>query len=259
MRFRSLSWQKQLFQVVQRSSWQRHVKRRVTQLFWLASKIKWQKLGLWLLILTVIVTMVVWNWRLFLATAIGISFMLLVYHFQESNWQPYWLELERLLKGSNKNLAIAVGSGGIAALSTYLATSIWVNTENRWLATGSILQGLGTVGTFGLLLWHILTHRQSRELRQFELLVNDLTNKEPLKRLLAVRKLTDLAITTHSTAKSELLEYFQLMLSQESESIIKDAIIDSIQILQPIVIKSQINKPLNIPISFPTKVTKSRI
>jgi hypothetical protein len=103
MRLRTLSWQKQLFQVIQHSTWQRHVKRRVAQLFWSASKIKWQKLGLWLLLVTVVVTMVLWNWQLFLATAIGISLMLLVYGFQESNWQPYWLELERLLKGTNKN------------------------------------------------------------------------------------------------------------------------------------------------------------
>lgn len=181
-----------------------------------------------LLSLAGIVTMILWNWKLVLATVAGVGLMVLVYLVQGWNWQVYWYHWRRFLTGSNRQLGIAVGSGGIGALSTYIAASIWADSENRWLATSTILQGFGTLIIILLLLWHILTIRANRDEYQLEELLQDLTAQEPLKRLIAVRQLTHL-VNNSGLSRHELLEYFRLMLSQEQEPVIREAVLHSLQ------------------------------
>ncbi len=181
-----------------------------------------------LLSLTGIVTMILWNWKLVLATVAGVGLMVLVYLMQGWNWQVYWYHWRRFLTGSNRQLGIAVGSGGIGALSTYIAASIWADSENRWLATSTILQGFGTLIIILLLLWHIFTIRANRDEYQFEELLQDLTAQEPLKRLIAVRQLTHL-VNNSGLSRHELLEYFRLMLSQEQEPVVREAVLHSLQ------------------------------
>lgn len=154
--------------------------------------------------------------------------MVLVYLVQGGNWQVHWYHWRRFLTGSNRQLGIAVGSGGIGALSTYIAASIWADSENRWLATSTILQGFGTLIIILLLLWHILTIRANRDEYQLEELLQDLTAQEPLKRLIAVRQLTHL-VNNSGLSRHELLEYFRLMLSQEQEPVIREAVLDGLQ------------------------------
>ena len=157
--------------------------------------------------------------------------MVLVYLVQEWNWQVYWYHWRRFFTGSNGQLGIAVGSGGIGALSTYIAASIWADSENRWLATSTILQGFGTLIIILLLLWHIVTIRANRDEYQLEELLQDLTAQEPLKRLIAVRQLTHLGSSSRLSQgdRHELLEYFRLMLSQEQEPVIREAVLHSLQ------------------------------
>jgi len=172
--------------------------------------------------------MILWNWKLVLATVAGVGLMVLVYLVQGWNWQVHWYHWRRFFTGSNGQLGIAVGSGGIGALSTYIAASIWADSENRWLATSTILQGFGTLIIILLLLWHILTIRANRNEYQFEELLQDLTAQEPLKRLIAVRQLTHL-VNNSGLSRHELLEYFRLMLSQEQEPVIREAVLHSLQ------------------------------
>ena len=201
-----------------------------------------------------------WNWKLVLATVAGVGLMLLVYLLQGWNWQVYWWSWRRFFTGSNRQLTIAVGSGGIAAFTTYLAASLWANSENRWLATSSILQGFGTLITLVLLLWHVLTNKARRDETQFEDLTADLTAKEPLKRLIAVRQLTRL-VSNSGLSKGErnqLLEYFRLMLSQEQETVIRNAILHSLQIWDTQELKGKDNQLLKMPISLKTALKKSK-
>jgi hypothetical protein len=157
--------------------------------------------------------------------------MMLVYLMQGWNWQLYWSRWWRFWQGS-RQLALAVGSGGIAALSTYIAASIWVDSENPWLAVGSILQGFGTLLTLLLLVWHIMQQQKEGDPDKFDQFLADLTDADPLKRLIAVRQLTPLANHSRchqSKRQQQLLEYFLLMLSQEKEPVIRKAVLDSIQ------------------------------
>ena len=196
--------------------------------------------------------MLFWNWKLLLATSAGIFLMLLVYAMQGWNWQVYWSNWRRFFTGSNRQLTVAVGSGGLAALSTYLAASIWVDSENRWIAVGTILQGFGTLLTLILLLWQAIADRPNRDEAKFEQLLKDLADAAPLKRLIAVRQLAHLV--SHSRLSNgyrhQLVEYFRLVLSVEQEPAIRDAVLESLQKWEPNQLKNQDNQPLQFPLNL---------
>ena len=170
-----------------------------------------------------------WNWKLLLATSVGILLMLVVYTFKKQHWQRFYRRWQGLFTGYNRKLALAVGSGSMGAFVTYMTASIWADSENRWLATGSILQGLGTLVTLFLLGWHLNRDRYSET--KFEKLLLELTAVDPLKRLIAIRQLTRLAQKNRLSREQNLhlVEYFHLMLSQPQEAPIREALLDSLE------------------------------
>lgn len=229
-----------------------------SRLFHSLVRLRWQRASGWLIGLVAIVAMLLWNWKLFLATFAGIALMLLVYLMQGWNWQKYLSAGKKFFTGSNRQLTLAVGSGSIGALSTYMAATIWADSENRWLATGSIFQGFASFLTLMLLVWHIFTDRPKRDETKFDRLLTDLSAVEPLKRLIAVRQLTRLASNDKSNERDRdrLVEYFLLMLSAEREPMVREAILESLQawnmlskIKNSPSIYSEKGQPLQMPIS----------
>ncbi len=170
-----------------------------------------------------------WNWKLLLATSVGIMLMLVVYTFKKQHWQRFYRRFQSLLTGYNRKLALAVGTGSVGAFVTYMTASIWADSENRWLATGSILQGLGTIVTLLLLGWQLNRERYSET--KFDQLLLELTAVDPLKRLIVIRQLTRLAMKNRLSREQrlQLVEYFYLMLAQPQESIISEALLDSLE------------------------------
>ncbi len=203
----------------------------------------------WLVSVLSVVIIWLWNWKLFLATVAGISLMLLVYWLQNINYQSYLLRLKRFFTGQHRHLTIAVGSGGIGALITYTAASIWANSENRWLAVGGILQGLATMLTLGLVSWQFLTFKKYDRQIKFEEMLQDLTDIIPLKRLIAVRKLANL-LNEKTLSKNQyyqLLQYLRIMLATEEELIIQDAIWEALNKWNPQEL-TVLEQPLDIPL-----------
>jgi hypothetical protein len=191
--------------------------------------------------LTIIIAMLLWNWKLLLALLIGIGVMTLVYSMQEWDWQLRWSKIHKFLNSSNRRLALAVVSGGLATVSTYMAASIWVDSHSSWIAAGAILQGVGTLLTLILLLWQIVNFYQNREEDQLDQLLVNLTEKDPLKRLIALRQLTKLISRKQvdSSVQQDVVECLQLLLSREQEVVVRDAAFkilqacDRLQVLPP--------------------------
>jgi hypothetical protein len=188
-----------------------------------------------------------WNWKLVLATGLGVGFMLLVYSMQGWNWQAYLSHWRQFFTGSQGKLTVAVGSGSLAALGTYIAASIWADSENRWLATGTILQGFGTIFTLLLLGWHIVRDRTGQDEVRFELFLQDLTATDSLKRLIAVQQLSTLANKPRlrQVYQPQLVEYFSVMLSREEDAIVREAILRSLQKWG-----QNLPRPIQIPLIF---------
>ncbi|XTZ10900.1 MAG: hypothetical protein ACQZ3N_03220, partial [cyanobacterium endosymbiont of Rhopalodia yunnanensis] len=132
--------------------------------------------------------------------------------------------------GSSGRLVLAVSSGGLGAIVAYIAVSVWANSENCWLAIGCITQGIGTLLSFGLLLWHIVQCREKSYENQFNQWILDLTNANSLKRLIAVKSLANLLEKQwfNYHYHQQIRDYFKLMLTKETESLVRQGILEGL-------------------------------
>ena len=201
------------------------------RLFWLSSGDQGSRSWLWGM--AVMAVLLVWHWKLLVALGIGLLIMLLTHALQAGNWQIPWAELRRRLGGTKQRFGLAVASGGIATLSTYISMAIWSEAESFWIATGAICQGLGTLIVLVLLLGHLLDHHRESTNTRFDQLVSDLTDQDALKRLIAVRQLTQ-AVTAPGADRAQrrsVVDYLRLVLSRESEPVVRNAVLASLQAL----------------------------
>ena len=231
----------------------------------------------WFLGATIVTTWGYWNGKLLLSTTVGVVVMVLVYRMQQWDWQVRWLEFWRYLTGSNRQLTLAVGSGAIATIAAYSSVSIWTDLENHWLASGMILQNLGLVGVIGLLVWLIISHRTGQQQAYLQVMLANLTDTDPLKRLIAVREISRWVANTnfsvndphkfsasfnksHSKTKSNsksyisrslLIECFQMMLDREADPTISNAVIEALQALDTL--PKKLDKSESFSVSLPLK------
>ncbi len=180
---------------------------------------------------TIVVAMLLWNWKLLLALLVGVGVMVLVYSMQEWDWKLRWLKIRNFLNSSNRRLALAVISGGIATVSTYMAAAIWIDSHSPWIAAGAIAQGVGTLLTLILLVWQIVNFYENREEDHLDQLLVNLTEKDPLKRLIALRQLTKVITRQRvdSSVQQDVVQCLQLLLSREEEVVVREAAFKSLQ------------------------------
>ncbi|MCS6283264.1 MAG: armadillo-type fold-containing protein, partial [Dolichospermum sp.] len=204
-------------------------------------------------LLTIIVAMLLWSWQLLLAVIVGIGSMVFTYSVQKWNWQLRWLEIRKLMSSTNSRLAYSVASGGIATVITYMASAIWVDAPSHWLAAGAIVQGIGTLLTLILLVWQIFSVQGNQEEDYLDQLLNNFTEKDPLKRLLSMRQLNKLIIRQRvdTVIQQDIRECLQLLLSQEKEVMIREAALDCLQNLNGL----QVLKPIQSKVFMPVSAT----
>ena len=173
------------------------------------------------------------NWKLFLATSVGIGLMSLCYLLQNSNFSRYCRQWQNFFVGSNRQLTLAVASGASGAFGTYLAASIWADASNQWLATGSILQGIISLTTLALLWWSLRAKKAQSSEEKLDQLLADLSHGDRLKRLVAIRQLTRLLVTNRLSSEHycQSIEYYRLMLAESQPPVIKNALLESLEIL----------------------------
>ncbi|MFN6461869.1 MAG: armadillo-type fold-containing protein [Nostoc sp. DedVER02] len=181
--------------------------------------------------LTIFVAMFLWNWMLLLALLMGIGVMVLVYSMQKWDWQLHWSKIRKFLNSSNRRLVLAVISGGLATVITYMAAAIWIDSRSSWIAAGAIVQGVGTLLTLILLVWQFVNFYENREEDHLDRLLVNLTDKDPLKRLIALRQLTKFISRQRvdPSVQQDVVECLQLLLSREEEVAIRDAAFKSLQ------------------------------
>ncbi|WP_353930767.1 armadillo-type fold-containing protein [Okeanomitos corallinicola TIOX110] len=182
-------------------------------------------------VLTVIVAMLLWNWKLLLALIVGIGVMLIAYSIPKWNWQISWSETRKLLNSPKIRLALAVISGGITTFMTYMAIAIWLDSPTIWIAIGAMVQGLGTILTLILLVWQIFNFQEHKEEDNLQQLLNNLTETDPLKRLLAVRQLNKLISRKNvdDSVQQDVVNCLKILLVREEETVIREAVLTSLQ------------------------------
>ena len=184
--------------------------------------------------LTIIVAMLLWNPKLLFASGSGIFVMLLVYSMPQWDWSNFWYQLRNYLQTTNGRLVLSVTSGAIACLGTYTAVTIWADAPNVWIGAGAIVQGMATVLVL-ILLARLLINLHGKQEDKLERSLENLTDKDPLKRLIGVRQLTKLATQQLEPDTTKcIIECLQLLLINESEAAIRDAAFNSLQALEPV-------------------------
>lgn len=208
------------------------------------------KSGAPLTVLAVIVALLIWNWKLLLATGSGVLVMLGVYLMQQFDWKKFpRSDFRKFFTSPTGQLTLAVGSGGLATFSSYLAISIWMDSDSAWIAGGAIVQGLGTMAVLVLLVWQTMERQTSRDESKLNQLVTSLIDADPLSRLIAVRQLTHLVSRDpfYQSHRQTTVDYFRLMLNSEKEPVVREAVLEGLQALdypKPLDLGA---KPLSIP------------
>ena len=205
------------------------------------------------------------NWKLFLATSVGIGLMSLCYLLQNPHWQRYYQKWQNFFVGSNRQLTLAVVTGASGAFCTYLAATVWTDAENQWLATSSILQGFVSLATLTVLLWSLRGKKATSTAAKLDQLLADLSHSDRLKQLVAIRQLTRLLVSNCLSSEhyQQSIEYFHLMLSEPQPTIVRNALLESLALLEPEKILKQPN-PVKIPLQLqhrrnlvPDRINKS--
>ena len=191
--------------------------------------------ALFLWFLTIVFAMLLWNPKLLLSSGVGIFVMLSVYSMPQWNWSQFWCQIRNFLQTTNGRLVLSVSSGAIACLGTYTGAIIWVSASNIWIALGAIIQGLATVIILILLARLLITLHGNQEQDKLDQLLDNLTDTDPLKRLIGAGKLRKLIIRKQlePQVKQYIIQCLQLLLSKESEAAIRDVAFDSLQALEP--------------------------
>ena len=199
----------------------------------------------WLAVVTLAAVWGWWNSQLLFSTGVGIGAMMLVYRGQSRDWELLRSLWEEFWEGPNRRFVLAVGSGGIATLAAYISLAIWADSSSHWMALSLILQNFGTIAMALLLLRQALSLQPSKDEAALDRILADLTDADPVKRLIAVRQMTDLvnngefghpssvksslAEPSKRIARSRAAQCFRLMLSREPEAIVGNALLEGLQ------------------------------
>ncbi|MEG4806126.1 hypothetical protein QUA82_00250 [Microcoleus sp. F8-D3] len=199
----------------------------------------------WLAVVTLAAVWGWWNSQLLFSTGLGIAAMMLVYRGQAWDWQLLAAKGEEFWEGPNRRFVLAVGAGGIATLGAYVSLAIWADSSSPWMALSLILQNLGTIAILWLLLQQGLSLGAAKDEVALDRILADLTDADPVKRLIAVRQMTDLvnqggfgpvssvksslAKPSKRIARARAAECFRLMLSREPEALVRNALLEGLQ------------------------------
>ncbi|SKB13242.1 membrane hypothetical protein [Planktothrix sp. PCC 11201] len=221
------------------------------------SRRRYQRLRSWLFFLILFGIWGWWNSKLLFSTAFGALVMSWVYRHRElpvnlNQWDWY-----RRLERSQRQFLFAFGSGVSSCIFLYISLSIWTSSQSPEMALSLIGQNLGILGILIFIIWQWYQQKFNIGKSQLNRWLGDLTQENCLKRLIAVRQLTTAFknFPQHSgnpqllleakrwqplppieffqeIDQTHIVEYFQLMLYQENEPIVREALLEGLQILQ---------------------------
>ena len=185
----------------------------------------------WLGVVLVLLVLWLWNWILVLALVIGVSMAMGCTRWLRP-WRgsrQSWTEL-----GIFAPIPLALTSGALAALGTYGFLAIWRDTGSVGLAVAAMLPELSVLAVLGLLLGSQPNPQVRGKSQQVDRAVADLVALNPLKRLIAVRQLTQWAQAQQLSLQQQrdVADYLQVLLQQEPEPLVRKAVREGMEHLQ---------------------------
>lgn len=223
----------------------------------------------WLSLLAVLLLLWMWNWQLVISGGMGLSGLVMVYLVLQGQWRLPQVNWQTLGSRSHRPVVLALLSGLVISLSTYLSLGIWSESGGSWLALGMILQGFGIMALLGLLVWQVIERRWSNptdQAQQWTQFLSDLSDSDPLKRLIAIRRITQeltqpglaAASTSAILSPSHIRECFRLMLNRETEPVVCRALLESLQCLGDRNHRQQLQGGQSLPFVAQQRVTHTQ-
>jgi hypothetical protein len=203
-----------------------------------------QALPMWVLLTIFFVLLLVWNWQLIAAASMGIAVMIAIYVIQDWNWNVILWRVQKFLQSPYRHLPLSVASGAITIFLTYTVLTIWSTQNNHWLASASILQLVATLGILLLLARQAFTQWHQRQQDNFEQLITQLTVNDDLARLIAIKQITQYIQDNQLPAAQEraISDCCKLLLNRETEVTIREAIFETLEAIQPHMIKPSLKR-----------------
>lgn len=203
-----------------------------------------QGLPVWALLAVFLVMLLLWNWQLIAATGTGIGAMIAVYVMQDWNWNVILWRIQRFLQSPYRHLPLSVASGTSTVFLTYTILAVWSNQENHWLAAASILQLGATLGIFAILVRQAFKQWLQRQQDNFDQLIAQLTVSDDLARLIAIKQINQYVRDNRLPAAQEraIADYCQILLNRETETTMRDAIFETLEVLQSITAKPALKR-----------------
>jgi hypothetical protein len=183
-----------------------------------------------------ITTLTLWRWNGVLTLALllsgGGSFVL--HRVLRQKKQIPWHTVRQWVNSPQAPLTLSVWAGVALLVVSYSALAIGQDLHSPWLALLLLTQEMGIALVVGLAFWLMLS-RQSNPVQSFERCVAGMLHRDELRRLMAVRQLTDLAVRDELSPKerSHALDYLQLLARKETEPLVNQAIQEGLAILAP--------------------------
>ena len=184
----------------------------------------------WLVALTVLLILVIWNSYLVLAIAIGLGVTFRI--DRRSRQSGAWLQ--QSLRSSFAPIPLSATSGSLATLGTYSFLEIWRHTGSFGLAIAALLPELSVLVLMGVLVSQSPSLGERTRAHLYDWAVADLVALNPLKRLIAVRQLTQWGQQQPLPAQQrrEITDYLQLLLQQEPDPLVRNAVQEGLERLQ---------------------------
>ena len=203
-----------------------------------------QGLPLWALLAVFLIMLLLWNWQLILATSAGIFVMLAMYAIQDWNWNVVLWRVQKFLQSPYRHLPISVASGTVTVFLTYTALAIWSNQENHWLASASVLQIGATLGILIILVRQSFSQWLQRQQDNFDQLIAQLMVDDELARLIAIKQINQYVQANRLpvTQQRAIADYCQILLSRETETIMREAIFETLESMQAIIDKPALQR-----------------
>ncbi len=183
-----------------------------------------------------IAALILWRWNGALTLALFLSGggSYLLHHLLQQKKQIPWRTVRQWLNSPQAPLALSVGAGVALLVVSYSALAIGQDLNSPWLALVLLTQEMSIALVLGLAIWLMLS-RQSTPVHFFDRCVAGMLHRDELRRLMAVRQLTDLAIQDELSPRerSHALDYLQLLARKETEPLVNQAIQEGLAILAP--------------------------
>lgn len=214
----------------------------------------------WLLCVAIGLLLLIWNWQLVVSSGVGLGALVAVYLIHQGQWRLP-IEWQLLWLPARRPVTLAVLSGIVVSVCTYVSIAVWRETQGSWVAKAMLLQGAASLAILLLLAWQTIeryvhptsvyasANAERPDPRTVERLLSELSDADALKRLMAVRRLTgwvqqssgvpstdrNAAIAGMSAPLSvtHLADCFRLMLNRETDPAVCRALLDSLHQLHP--------------------------